>query len=826
MRRIQVLLVVFGVLLAEQRAAAQSFLSAFGAEDEKPAKPAESASAHAATAVPVGAIPWRARDTEAQLREAQGAQLPQELDEIKQLLPGFLDEVMELNQPVETSSSLARRREVHDQLVSWDNLRDRLSSFRRTARLWTEQAERYKRTLQNLQATWSLTRTALLSQAGAPAAALSKTDELLRAIDAVQLQLSSNAARLFELEERLNEAQSSLDASGDLLRKAQQRSRRQLVSRDGRPIWELLSRRNLGPFVIRYEQTARGLQAFWVTYRTRMEAQLVALALVIIALRALAARARKRAGDAGQPVPAVLRVPVLAGLLIASVFVRFTYTRATHAAIDVLGVMSLGLVTWLTHDLSSAGATRFVRVLAAVLLLYRACALSGLRDGWLALALLFTSVVMLAALVWAENLSRRQQLTAEGPRLRRAIAVFLRASVVGMAIAVTAGVLGYYTLLQFLLEGFALSAHWLLMSVVLTRLLSAFASVAFDAGHVSRLASVQNHGAVMRGRVLWLVNALGISLWCLVALHSFELLVPTYDWLRRALSASATLGSWSISLGGIGAFFLTMYLCVKAAQTVGFFLDEDVLPRMGLSRGVPSTVSRLTRYAILAAGFIFAVGAAGVDMSKVALVASALSVGIGFGLQNVVNNFVSGLILIFERPVRVGDTIQVGDLLGDVQSIGIRASTLRTPQGAEAIVPNAELISNRLINWTLSDVKRRIDVPIGVAYGTDPKQVLALLKSAVADLPGVSSQPAPSPIFVGFGESALNFELRVWALRNDEWPLVRSAVAMAINAKFAEANVEIPFPQRDLHLRSIDPAAAVQLAGGEPGRDAPVPRKE
>jgi potassium-dependent mechanosensitive channel len=297
----------------------------------------------------------------------------------------------------------------------------------------------------------------------------------------------------------------------------------------------------------------------------------------------------------------------------------------------------------------------------------------------------------------------------------------------------------------------------------------------------------------------------------LVALHSFELLIPTYTWLQHTLSASATLGSWSISAGGIVTFLLTMYLFAKAAQTLSFFLDQDVLPQMGLARGVPATVSRLTRYAIIALGFIFAVGAAGVDMSKVALVASALSVGIGFGLQNIVNNFVSGLIIIFERPVRVGDTIQLGDLLGDVQSIGIRASTIRTPQGAEAVMPNAELISNRLINWTLSDVKRRIDLPIGVAYGTDPTQVLELLRSAVADVPGVSSYPEPSPIFVGFGESALNFELRVWALRNDEWPLVRSAVAVAINAKLAAAHIEIPVPQRDLHLRSVDAGAAQQL---------------
>ena len=271
------------------------------------------------------------------------------------------------------------------------------------------------------------------------------------------------------------------------------------------------------------------------------------------------------------------------------------------------------------------------------------------------------------------------------------------------------------------------------------------------------------------------------------------------------------MGSWDVSFGDFGMFVLTMYLTVMLARTTAFFLDEDILPRMSLARGVPPTISRLSRYMILATGFIFAVGAAGVDMSKVALFASALSVGIGFGMQNLINNFVSGLMLIFERPVRVGDTVQVGELVGVVQTIGIRSSTLRTPLGAEAIVPNSDLIANQVINWTLSDPKRRVDIPVGVAYGTDPQRVISLLEGAVEEVPGVAALPAPMCLFVGFGESSLNFELRVWAQRGDDWVLVRSAAALAMEARLATEGIEIPFPQRDLHVRSVDEAALRRL---------------
>ncbi|MGB7478335.1 MAG: mechanosensitive ion channel domain-containing protein, partial [Polyangiales bacterium] len=175
---------------------------------------------------------------------------------------------------------------------------------------------------------------------------------------------------------------------------------------------------------------------------------------------------------------------------------------------------------------------------------------------------------------------------------------------------------------------------------------------------------------------------------------------------------------------------------------------------------------------------------------------------IGFGLQNLVNNFVSGFVLLTERPIRLRDKVEIDNILGNVSSIGIRASTIRTFDGAEVIVPNGDLISGRVINWTLAARQQRVTIPLGVAYGTDPNQVLGILRKVAAVNEKVFKSPAPLALFRGFGESSLDFELRIFMDPSDVLD-VPSAVHVAINGALKEAGIKIPFPQRDVHVRGL-----------------------
>ena len=221
---------------------------------------------------------------------------------------------------------------------------------------------------------------------------------------------------------------------------------------------------------------------------------------------------------------------------------------------------------------------------------------------------------------------------------------------------------------------------------------------------------------------------------------------------------------------------------------------------------------------VLTTGFVVALGLVGVNLTKVTVLAGAFGVGIGFGLQSIVNNFVSGLILLFERPLHVGDIIEVGDLLGEVRRVGIRASTVRTWNGADIIVPNSDLIAKQVTNWTLGDRLRRIDLPIGLSYGSDPQEAIGILETVAKNHPDVLLFPAPSVVFTSYGDSSINFEIRAWTNKFGEWPRARSDLAVALYAAVRGAGMTFPFPQREVRILNYPDTGSV---GGQESEGIP-----
>jgi small-conductance mechanosensitive channel len=292
----------------------------------------------------------------------------------------------------------------------------------------------------------------------------------------------------------------------------------------------------------------------------------------------------------------------------------------------------------------------------------------------------------------------------------------------------------------------------------------------------------------------------GVSAWVGGGLHFLGLLGPALEIGRALLGAKLHIGSVSVSVGNISAFILTVLTAYLLSAFIRFLLQEDIYPRIGVERGLSFSISSLLHYTIIGLGFVVGVAALGVNLTQVTVLAGAFGVGIGFGLQGVVNNFVSGLILLFERPINVGDTIQAGDLVGEVRRIGARASTVRTSQGGDIIVPNAQLITERVTNWTLSDRLRRIDLPVGLNYGADPRKAIQLLEAVAGRQPNVLKHPPPRCLLLGYGDSSMNFQLRAWTDQFDKWSLISSDLACAVYDAVIEAGLQFPFPQREVHL--------------------------
>jgi small-conductance mechanosensitive channel len=283
------------------------------------------------------------------------------------------------------------------------------------------------------------------------------------------------------------------------------------------------------------------------------------------------------------------------------------------------------------------------------------------------------------------------------------------------------------------------------------------------------------------------------------------LLQPVWRAIFRALTTPLALGSIGLSLSDVIAFAVSVFLAVNAARLVRFLLQEDVVSRLPLSAATASALTRLAYYGIMVAGVLFAFAAAGLELSQLTMVVSALGVGIGFGLQDIVKNFVSGLVIAFEHPFREGDVIATGQITGRLQEIGLRASRIRTVDGAEVMVPNANLISTEVTNWTLSDRTRRIEIIVGVDYDSEPRRVLEVLREAVIGQPGLLSQPAPLVLFKNFAASALEFSVSVWTADIDDRLEVESEARLRIFSALREAGISIPFPQLDLHVREASP---------------------
>jgi potassium efflux system protein len=289
-----------------------------------------------------------------------------------------------------------------------------------------------------------------------------------------------------------------------------------------------------------------------------------------------------------------------------------------------------------------------------------------------------------------------------------------------------------------------------------------------------------------------------VKLWSTTIKVSQEVLSPDGVVQQQFLEKAGTISLMDLIVA-IGLALLT----IIGSRNLPGFIEFAVLQRLPLDGGVRYAVRTLTSYAITIVGIILVFQILGIGWEKVQWLAAGMSVGLGFGLQEIFANFVAGLILLFERPIRVGDVVTVGDSSGTVSKIEIRATTLIDWDRKELIIPNREFITGKLMNWTLSDSIQRVIFPVGVAYGTDPDKVSRLLMRVAEECVLVLREPPPKAIFRSFGDSSLNFELRLFIPNLDNYQDLLTQINTSINRALAEGGVEIPFPQRDLHVRSI-----------------------
>jgi small-conductance mechanosensitive channel len=282
--------------------------------------------------------------------------------------------------------------------------------------------------------------------------------------------------------------------------------------------------------------------------------------------------------------------------------------------------------------------------------------------------------------------------------------------------------------------------------------------------------------------------------------------------IREYLNIPITsIGKTEITLWTIVYFIFLTFLLFYITNKLRKWIVYKILAKSKIDLGVRVAVGTIFRYIILVIGLIIVLQTVGIDLSAVTILAGALGIGIGFGLQNITNNLVSGIIILFERPIKVGDRIEVGDVSGDVVRISMRSTTIITNDNISIIVPNSDFISSKVINWSHIDRNIRLNFPVGVSYKEDPQKIKKLLLEVVNENDGVLKEPKPDVLFDKFGENSIIFNLRIWTREYINRPgVLKSQIYYGVFEKFAKNGVEIPFPQRDIHLKSSSAPIFIQ----------------
>jgi len=654
-----------------------------------------------------------------------------------------------------------------------------------------------------------------------PPAIRSELSDTLHALDSAERELLKERNAVLTVQARVSRSKLMVDDMLDLQRVEIARRQRGILDLDSAPLWRAFTSLGAeGGFSDQLSAILRANAGVIRTYLAGAQPNLLRHGLFLVAVTAILLFLRRRAQPWVQQDPSlegtlcVLERPLAASLVVAMLARDSFHPDAPVAWRDLLGVVLVVALLRVLPVLLSAALRPLAYYLAVLLALDQAADLSpdgGLIDRVL---LLVVSAVAIWTCLWVRRrLSRDRPAIPEG--WLRAVLVGTRALLALFVVAMLANLIGAVGVAIFAVSfGLFMVFSGLLLWIAAV-LLRAVIRVLLLTGTARRFGLVQLHAVEVRDTLFRLVDIGAVLAWILLALANLKFLRVLFGAVKKVLTIELTLGEIAITPGDLLLFVIVVWVSFKLSQLIRFALDTDIYPRLDLPRGVPGAISRLSHYTVLVVGVMVAASAAGVDFGRLTFVIGALVVGIGFGLQNVVNNFVSGLILLFERPIRIGDRVELGPLTGEVSHIGIRASIIRTWQGAEVIVPNADLISSQVTNWTLSDEIRRLEITVGVAYGTDPETVLELLLGVGRSHPEVLADPEPVAVFVGFGASSLDFELRAWT--TGDIVRIPSELRVGINRALAEAGIEIPFPQRDLHLRSVSGDAAGRLRGPEKG---------
>jgi small-conductance mechanosensitive channel len=491
--------------------------------------------------------------------------------------------------------------------------------------------------------------------------------------------------------------------------------------------------------------------------------------------------------------------PIAAGLVLGIFpFVPFLAVLPPLVYLLYETVVGLALVRLLGGLVKEFWQRLLLFVLVFCLILIRFYSFINLPQPLIQMCIFIVALVWLGLCIWRAVISTREGMLLTAWLFRLGGVLFL--------VVLVAELVGSALFAEDLLRSALRTVGWVIVAWLAIYLTRGGVEVLVHSALLQSFTLVRDNTEGIIRRSAEFIKVLIIAITLAMILMVWGAYGNPLAAIQGILSWGVTIGSQKIRVGLLvfaAAFFYGSFVLSWVLQSL---LLQDEATRQKMGPGGQQSLASLIHYALVFIGFLLAIGVLGIDLTKITIMLGALGVGIGFGLQQIVNNLVCGIILLIERPIRVGDTIEHGGQWAEIKRIGLRATRVLTFDRADIWIPNGDLITRDVINWTFSDRFARLKIPVGVAYGTDTDQVLSILMEVANEDVAVVQYPAPSAFFKGFGDSSLNFELRVHLLDIDNYFSVYGRILQEIERKLREAGITIPFPQRDLHLCSVAPA--------------------
>jgi potassium-dependent mechanosensitive channel len=756
------------------------------------ASPAKSAAAAAPTPIPLGEAAWQSEAVLGTLHEMVARSDPA-VAAVNRRLPAFS---YELSSRLIESSQMLTAKPPLEQLSYleslWLNSTRTLSEWDHNLVRSATESESNLQELSRLETVWAATLKSA-EDAHAPEETIRRIGSVLEAIRSSRNQVAGRLKQILTTQDQVAGQNARVAAALLEVRHAREQALARVFIRDGEPIWNGEVSSAMGSDLMQKSHDSFESQfAMLVAYASRESGRFLCHAGLVVFLIFAFRWARQRTQEWAKEDPSlqgealVFANPLATAVVVSVLFDGLIYPEAPRMLHAILGAAALIPAFLILRRLI---APTFIPILKALVVFYFldqfrsvAASLSQL-PRWVFMLELIGSI---AFLVW---LLQRYLRRTETIRFRAFKRVAASVALLLFLVALGANIFGYVGLAYILGNAVLRSAYVAMFLAAIARILDGVTVIALKVRPLCLLQIVKRHWQLLHRRTNWAIRFAAVTAWLYMTLQHSVLSGAILRAINAIVSVSIVMGSVKFSIGNLLAFGLTIWAAFLVSRFARFLLDEDIYQRFHLARGLPYAISTVLNYLILLIGFFLALAALGVDMTRFTILAGAFSVGIGFGLQNVINNFVSGLILLFERPIKVGDVVQIDASTGVVQRIGIRASIVRTPDGAEIIVPNGNLISNNVTNWTFSDRRRAIQIPVTASRGADPVKVIDLVKKLVASNEKVARQPAPQVYFSSVTGGVLNFELRAWTDQYEDWVRIRSDLALAINAALVKENL-------------------------------------